>query len=1413
MECTTLLPTCRSVVFLKDIEGCINMKRTVVILFFLLCMAALAGAQKFSNKGTEFWTGFGHQGEMELTAWLDTPRLALMFSAEQRANVTVTIEGTTYKQEYIVPANSVIRTNPLPQGFRDRPASTFDVMLYTRTSDWPNGTNSEGLFKNKGVHIVSDVPIVAYAHLYGPASSAATMLMPTDSWGYSYLGLTAKQAINVSAEETPFDHSRFSWMFFIASKNDTRIRIVAPVPTRSGVAANTPIEVTLQKGEIYQLLAGEESRGKMYDLTGTTVNAISNSEGKCLPFAAFVGSSGVYVACNDETTGSAYATEENLMQQMFPKHAWGKRYLATPTSVDAQPTMQNYNIFRIMVSDPATVVKKNGQVMTGATNNFYEYRSNTADYIEADRPIQVVQIMPSQGKCGYAGSGDPEMTFLSPIEQGIKRVGFYRNNRVSIDWNYLTLTIPTAGVASLTIDGKQDFSHTYLHPNLPGYSVVVRRWNTRSNTDVRAPAQCIVQSDSAFNAITYGLGVTESYAYNAGTYLNNLSGVADYKNLYNTADTSNSYTCANTPVQLSVLMRYQPTKMEWKFSEMAGKISPAVDVIVDNPVAVGEQQVSGVTYYKYTLPGTYVFSEAGYQIVPLYTTHPSVDVCNNTEQIQYEVIVEKALATDFSILYQNCRKQELISFEANAKYTDGTDVKRWEWEFMNGATPAAASGQKVKQLFDEGSHTARLIAVDGNGCIADTTKQFTLADKPPVPAFSVASPAACESMESRFAEDQPLSGIKEWYWSFGDGSAVSVTDKGQTQAHTYASYQSGIVVKHVVKFGDNCVSDTAYKTVVVYAKPDLSVVYPAGCLPENGIIAFAGKATTKDGQSVGAYSWNFGDVASTPDNPNTASIANPSHIFSAGAYNITYSATTINGCIKDTILKATFNPRPVLAYPSVLPGVCENAKAPVSVAQASVTNGISGTGYYKGAGVDKNGGLNPAVAMPGQHTIWYVFETQTGCIDSIASSITVKPKPVADFSYDGQLCEKGVLTLNDLSALSGGSIQTRKWNFGDGTEAAYTNAAPFTRSYAKAGTYTIQLIAIGDNVCADTTTKPVAIHTLPLVDFTAPAAVCLPEGKAQFTNKSSSSEGAALSYRWSFGDNTTNTEASPVHIYQQSGNYQVKLVVTAASGCADSVQKAVNRFYDQPVADFNITNPALCQGIPARFINNSTAPNSTITSWTWSMGDGSTSTDRVPVKVYSAAGKFTVSLTVTNAVGCVSAPDYQTVTVFLQPVIDAGPDIAAEEGDLIQLKATANSNTLRFAWTPSQLVSNAAILQPTMVVNDDYTMVLTATGDNNCTASDDVHIMMQRPLVVPNVFTPNGDGIHDTWVIKNLNLYPAATVQLFNRYGQKVFLFKGDAKAWDGTVNGTPVPAGVYYYLIQLNNGQPAVNGSVTIIR
>lgn len=84
---------------------------------------------------------------------------------------------------------------------------------------------------------------------------------------------------------------------------------------------------------------------------------------------------------------------------------------------------------------------------------------------------------------------------------------------------------------------------------------------------------------------------------------------------------------------------------------------------------------------------------------------------------------------------------------------------------------------------------------------------------------------------------------------------------------------------------------------------------------------------------------------------------------------------------------------------------------------------------------------------------------------------------------------------------------------------------------------------------------------------------------------------------------------------------------------------------------------------------------------------------------------------------------------------------------------------------------------------------------------------------IANTFTPNGDNFNDYWEIKNIENYPKALVQVFNRYGQKIFESKGYAKPFDGTYNGQKLPSGVYYYIINLSTNCNLLSGSLTIVR
>ncbi|WP_121810880.1 gliding motility-associated C-terminal domain-containing protein [Mucilaginibacter kameinonensis] len=86
-------------------------------------------------------------------------------------------------------------------------------------------------------------------------------------------------------------------------------------------------------------------------------------------------------------------------------------------------------------------------------------------------------------------------------------------------------------------------------------------------------------------------------------------------------------------------------------------------------------------------------------------------------------------------------------------------------------------------------------------------------------------------------------------------------------------------------------------------------------------------------------------------------------------------------------------------------------------------------------------------------------------------------------------------------------------------------------------------------------------------------------------------------------------------------------------------------------------------------------------------------------------------------------------------------------------------------------------------------------------------------MIIPNAFTPNGDGVNDTWRITGLAAYPNCTVNVFNRYGAGIFRSVGYSKDWNGSFNGYVLPSGTYYYVVDLKNGSKPLSGYVVLLK
>jgi gliding motility-associated-like protein len=770
------------------------------------------GDQDTSNAGKRFYVAYPvNQALVEATK-----QMTLYFSAgADEAHVHVSIGGTSYGRDYIVPANSVLAT-----------ATTTNPDYIPKAGPQNAYLPLSGTF-DQTIRIESDVPIVAYAHMSGSTSSAASMLMPVGTWGYQYKTLCIEGSGGYSDARPYF--------YVIADNDNTQVEVTPNGPiTNTGMVPNAVNTVTLNKGQVL-LVIGTSSTEVM---TGSVVKSVPNSSGQCYPVAVFSGHSRMTINISNTGSGGDF-----MMQQNFPSTAWGKKYLIAPTSSSSSANQLATNIFRVAVKDPTTVVTlttAGGIVTLGPLigNQYYEFQTNEAAFIKADKPVTVAQFMGGGSAVGLTGTnGDPEMIYISPLEQRVKKVAFFRNTVEAIQQNLLTMIIPTNGLSSLVMtDGNAPFTPDYVYPHpannldpaLLGvqYSVVVKLWPA-------AQRQVTVQSDSAFTGITYGLGGAESYGYNMGTLIKNLGVRND--TLIN-EPTLSLYNCVGTPFKVRVRTSVIPTTMKWLFSQVPF-ISPKKDTTVVNPVPTNvTYDGNGEPVYTFTLNNLYTFSQPGNYQIPVVITHPDIEACDNSLTSRLLVQVLPAPNVGFQVVFAGCQNNT-ATFTADGATPSGINANTWTWNFQGGTH---ASGPTTTFTYpNAGTFYDTLHVVTADGCIKDTVKA-TVVNPLPIVSMATDSLAICSGGSASFtATTQLTGGTYKWYTTLtgglplvsGGNYTISATGNSITVSNVLIS--TVLYVEGTSTFG--CVSGTRKRVVINVLAALASPVVSVGTRAANSV--------------------------------------------------------------------------------------------------------------------------------------------------------------------------------------------------------------------------------------------------------------------------------------------------------------------------------------------------------------------------------------------------------------------------------------------------------------------------------------------------------------------------------------------------------------------------------------------------
>lgn len=297
------------------------------------------------------------------------------------------------------------------------------------------------------------------------------------------------------------------------------------------------------------------------------------------------------------------------------------------------------------------------------------------------------------------------------------------------------------------------------------------------------------------------------------------------------------------------------------------------------------------------------------------------------------------------------------------------------------------------------------------------------------------------------------------------------------------------------------------------------------------------------------------------------------------------------------------------------------------------------------------------------------------------------------------------------------------------------------------------------------------------------------------------------------GQNGLTLDASAVGL--GAGHY------TLASDLAGQCLMGIANVLPQPVPVPLLAADPLsgCAPLTVAFADTS-GPSMTHTAWDF--GDNSTATGRDPSHTYTAAGTYSVTLSVTNAAGCANDSTYADLIV-VHPSPHASiavlPQPLVLPTTTAQLSGTATTGDIVSWWwdlgsVPPGEATGATITTDFPATPGTYPVRLAVRTTHGCvdTVWSNVIVRADGAVDMPNVFSPNGDGHNDRFLPLEVDGMDGV-LDIYNRWGQLVFTTNALATGWDGRVNGIPAPDGTYYYILHTAPDDRSHTGHITLLR
>ena len=645
----------------------------------------------------------------------------------------------------------------------------------------------------------------------------------------------------------------------------------------------------------------------------------------------------------------------------------------------------------------------------------------------------------------------------------------------------------------------------------------------------------------------------------------------------------------------------------------------------------------------------------------------------------------------------------------------------WLWNFGDGATSTLQNPSHTYTA--TGYYNVSLTVTSSSGCSNTLSIGRYIRVVSGIDVnFNWSQPNTCQPpFVINFQDQSSGPGTLSYLWDLGNGSTSTL----QNPSATYPAAGTYTVTLQV-QSSLGCTGSST-KNITIAGKTTDFIAPPSVCVGQS--VTFQNNSSPAPISS----SWDFGDGT-------TSSQINPVKTYlTSGTFNVKL-INNYGNCIDSVTKTINVTSQPAVNFTANDSTACQT---PFTVQFTDLSPSAATWLWDFGDGSTSNQ-QNPShtFTAQGMYNVTLTITVAGGCTNTLTKQ---------------QYIKIGGTTVSIINAPTGGcipftyspivSIQTYdsivsyNWDLGE-PGATYTIPNP-THTYNSAGNYNLTLTVNTQTGCTFTTTVPNGVRTgtPPTANFTfTPNNVCA-STIIQFTDASTTTPSAMVTWYWDFGDGSSSTQQNPSHTYEDTGTLITKLVVSN-NGCKDSISKPVT--VRPPVAKFgyrvNCNNRLQVTFLNSSLVNPVYGP----ITYEWHMGDPANTIfygTPPPVFTYPAYGTYTATLIVTNG-PC----SYQTTkdiilmnetasfTVSKNPICKSEP---------VTLTAVVSNpaNIIQYDWTigSQSYPDTTSSLTLTLSAYGSYTVTLTTTDLNGCTNSVTIpnYIVVGGPVAD---FNPSGPG-------------------------------------------------------------------------